>query len=141
MTSRRESIMAHITSLLAGTVGVSTRIYRSRTEAFARAESGAIVIEPGIDRAQVIANCKLEWSLEVNIAVYFRGAIPDQLADPTIVSLHSKVMADRTLGGRAIDIVPTSVDPQIQPGDQPSAWIVCAYLVRYRTSAAAINAA
>lgn len=141
MTSRRESIMAHITSTLAGTVGVSGRIYRSRVEAFARAESGAMVIEPGPDRAQVIANCKLEWSLEVNIAVYFRGAIPDQLADATIVSLHSKLMADRTLGGRAIDIVPTSVDPQIQASDQPSAWIVCGFLVRYRSSAAAIDVA
>lgn len=141
MTSRRESIMAHITSTLAGTVGVSSRIYRSRSEAFARAESGAMVIEAGTDRAQVIANCKLEWSLDVNIAIYFRGAVPDQLADPTIVSLHSKLMADRTLGGRAIDIVPTSVDPQIVAGDQPSAWIVCSYTVRYRSSAAAIDVA
>lgn len=141
MTSRRESIMAYITSTLAGTVGVSTRIYRSRTEAFARSESGSLVIEPGTDRAQVIANCKLEWSLDVNIAVYFRGAIPDQLADATIVSIHSKLMTDRTLGGRAIDVVPVLVDPQVQVGDQPSAWIVCSFMVRYRTSAAAINAA
>ena len=135
MASKRESILAHIATTLAGTVGVSTRIYRSRTEAFSRSESGAIVIEPGPDNAQAYSTCKIDWSLDVVIAVYFRGLIPDQLADPTIVSLHSKLMADRTLGGRALDIMPRSVVPQIDKADQAAAWIVSTYTVRYRTSA------
>lgn len=135
MASKRESILAHIATTLAGTVGVSSRIYRSRTEAFARNESGAIVIEPGTDIANAITTCKIDWTFDVLIAVYFRGAIPDQLADPTIVSLHSKLMADRTLGGRALDIMPRSVVPQLESGDQPIAWIVSTYAVRYRTSA------
>jgi hypothetical protein len=135
MSSKREQILAHIATTLAGTVGVSSRIYRSRVEAFARNESGAIVIEYGRDTAQTYSTCKLDWTLQVLIAVYFRGAIPDQLADATIVSLHSKLMADRTLGNRVMDIIPTSVDPQLEKADQPAAWIVCAYEVRYRTMA------
>ena len=131
--SKREAILAAVATALVNTAGVSGRVYRSRMEAFARNEAPAIVIEPGPDRAQTYSTCKLDWTLDVLIAVYARGAIPDQLADPVIVDLHSKLMADRTLGNRVIDIVPTIVDPQLQAGDLPSSWTVCTYQVRYRT--------
>jgi hypothetical protein len=49
-------------------------------------------------------------------------------------------MADRTIGGLAIDIVPTSVDPQLESADQPALWMVCTYQVRYRTTASDLTA-
>jgi hypothetical protein len=136
MPSKRESILAAVATTLAGTTGVGTRIYRSRVEAFARNEAGAIVIEPGTDSAseELVSNCKIDWRLPVLIAVYTRGAIPDQLADPIIISLHSKLMADRTLGGLVMDIFPGTVDPQMEKADQPALWTVCTYNVRYRSS-------
>lgn len=133
MASKREQIIAAVTSTLAGTANVGTRIYRSRVDAFARAEAPALVIQPGQDRAQTYSTCKLDWTLDLIIAVYTRGTIPDQLADPIVVSLNSKLMADRTLGGRAMDIVPTLVDPQFDKADQTALWTVCTYQVRYRT--------
>ena len=133
MASKREQIMAAIAATLAGTAGVSTRIYRSRVDAFARAEAPAIVVQPGQDRALTYSTCKLDWTLDVVVAVYTRGTIPDQLADPIIVSLNSKLMADRTLGGLVMDIVPTVVDPQFDKADQTALWSVCTYQVRYRT--------
>ena len=51
MTTKRESILADIAASLAGTVQVGSRIYRSRVEAIARAESPAIVIEPILNLA------------------------------------------------------------------------------------------
>jgi hypothetical protein len=136
MPSKRESILAAIATTLVGTTGVSTRIYRSRVEAFARNEAPAIVIEPGTDSAseELVSNCKIDWRLPVLIAVYTRGAIPDQLADPIIISLHSKLMTDRTLGGLAMDIFPGTVDPQMEKADQPALWTVLTYNVRYRSS-------
>ena len=82
MTLKRESILAAITTTLAGTVGVGPRIYRSRVEAFARNEAPAILIEPAADTAQdpPISNCHIDWRLTVDVAVYTRGAIPEQLA-------------------------------------------------------------
>lgn len=134
MPSKREQILTAVAAALAGTVGVGSRIYRSRVEAFARNEAPAIVVEPGQDRAVPYSICKLDWTLDVLVAVYARGPIPDQLADATIVSLHSKLMADRTLGGLVIDIIPSSVNPQFEAADQPAAWILCTYQVRYRTA-------
>jgi hypothetical protein len=45
MSTKREQILARIMTNLIGTVGVSTRIYRSRVEALARSESPAIIVE------------------------------------------------------------------------------------------------
>jgi hypothetical protein len=134
MATRRERILRAITTALAGTTGVGTRIYRSRVTALARQESPAIVIEPISDTAeQNTALPRLDWSLTVRIAVVVRGDVPDQLADATVESLHAKVMADLTLGGYAIDVQPQSVNFELIDADQPAGVISCDFLVRYRT--------
>lgn len=135
MTTRRETILTAVRTALTGTAQVSTRIYRSRVEPMARAESPAIVIEPVNDTAEQNTSLPtLDWSLTVRISVIVRGAIPDQLADPIVESLHSKLMADLTLGGVAIDIQPQSVNFEMVEADQPAGVISCDYLIRYRSS-------
>ena len=136
MSTKREQILAAIATTLEGTADVGTRIYRSRVEAFARNEAPALVIEPGTDSAaeEQVSTCKIDWRLPVLIAVYTRGPIPDQLADPIIASIHSQLMADRTLGGLVMDIWPGTVDPQMEKADQPALWTVLTYSVRYRSS-------
>lgn len=133
---KRESIVAAVTSALAGTTGVSTRIYRSRAEAFARDEAPAIIIEPAADipRGEPVSTCKIDWTLTIAVIVYTRGAIPDQLAAPIIGSLHSKLMADRTLGGLALDVWPGQVLHQKEQADQTAGWTTCNYTIRYRSS-------
>ena len=140
MTTKRESILTAIAATLVGTTGVSTRIYRSRVEPITRGESPAIVIEPISDSAQQnTALPTLDWSLVVRVAVIVRGNIPDQLADPTVESLHAKMMADLTLGGYAIDVQPQSVSFELVEADQPAGVIACDFLVRYRTEVANLS--
>lgn len=135
MTTRRENILATLRTTLTGTAGVSTRIYRSRVEPISRGESPAIVLEPVSDQALTdISFCKTDWSLTVRVSVIVRGAIPDQQADPIIESLHSKLLADLTVGGYAMSIEPQSVQFDMLEADQPSGVISCDYLIRYRTS-------
>jgi len=135
MTTKRESILAAIATALAGTVQVGGRIYRSRVEPLARGESPAIVIEPISDNAEQNTSLPtLDWSMTVRVAVIVRGLVPDQLADPIIEDMHSKIMADLTLGGYAIDVQPEGVNFEMLEADQPAGVISCNYLVRYRTS-------
>jgi hypothetical protein len=137
MTTRRESVLAAVRTALTGTVQVGTRIYRSRVEPMARAESPAIVVEPISDQAQQNTSLPtLDWSLTVRIAVIIRGAVPDQLADPIVEDLHGKLMADLTLGGYAMDVQPQAVNFELLEADQPAGVISCDYLIRYRTSVA-----
>jgi len=137
MTTKREQILGAIATALAGTTGVSTRIYRSRVEAVARGESPAIVIEPLTDTpAQNTSLPTLDWTLRVRISVIVRAAVPDTTADATIESLHSKLMADLTLGGYAIDVQPAQTTFNFFEADQPAGVIFCEYEVRYRTRVA-----
>lgn len=133
--TKREQILAAIRSALTGTTGVSTRIYRSRVEPMARQESPAIVVEPLKDKAEQNTSLPtLDWSLLVRVAVVIRANVPDQAADPVVESLHSKLMADLTLGGLAMDIQPIQVEFQAIEADVPAGVVMCDYLVRYRTS-------
>jgi len=132
MASREEQILAHIATTLAATTGIGT-VYRSRMEAFSRDEAPALVVEPLGSRCQPYSTCKLDWSVDVAIVVHTRGPIPDQLADPIRVSAHALLMADRSLGGLAIDIMPTTSDPQLDKADLMSLWQVNTYQVRFRT--------
>lgn len=135
MTTKREQILQAIVTTLAGTAGVGSRIYRSRVDPLSRAESPALIVEPVNDAPRQNTSLPtLDWSLTVRVAVIVRGNIPDQLADPIVEDLHSKLMADLTLGGYAIDIQPQSVNFEMVDADQPAGVISCDYLVRYRTS-------
>ena len=134
MTTKRESILAAVKTALTGTAGVGTRIYRSRVDPLSRGESPAIIIEPVSDTPEQNTSLPtLDWTMTVRITVIERADIPDQAADDTIESLHSKIMADLTLGGYAHDVVPVRTEFEFIEADKPSGLISCEYEIRYRT--------
>ena len=135
MASKREDILDAIKTALAGTTGVSTRIYRSRTIPLAqRSQLPALIIEWSSDNPeQNTALPTLDWSLSVSVTVLSSGDVPDSQADDTIISMHSKIMADLTLGGEAIDVQPSTVSFEAIDGDSPIGVTTCEYIVLYRT--------
>lgn len=135
MSTKRESILAAIRTTLTGTTGVGTRIWRTRVEPIPREESPALVVEPLTDTAEITTHlATLTWTLAVRVTVIVRGTIPDQVADPIVQSIHSKLMADYTLGGYAMDIVPIGVTFNFNEADGPAGEIQCDYRVTYRTT-------
>ena len=136
MATKREQILAKIKTNLAGTTGVGTRIYRSRAEAFTRSETPAIIIEPISDTPQDTSSFynSVTHEFRIRITVVARGAVPDNVADPTIESMHTKVLTDPTLGGLSIDIRPSTTSFEILEADQPAGVISCDYEVDYRSS-------
>ena len=140
MTTKRENILATIKTTLANTTGVGTRIYRSRVEPLSRGESPAIVIEPISDDAdQNTSMPTLDWTLRIRVSVIERSSIPDQAADDTIESLHSKIMSDLTVGGYAIDVQPVRTEFEFIEADQPLGVISNEYEIRYRTQVADLS--
>lgn len=134
MASKRETILQRIVTALAGTSGVGSRIYRSRVEPLARGEAPAIVVEPVSDSATQDTLGTLRWTMNVRVAVIVRGAVPDQLADPVMLDVHSKLMADATLDGYAIDLLPTTVSFESIEADQPAGVVSAEFAVTYRTA-------
>ena len=141
MSTKREQILQAIRATLTGTAGVGNRIYRSRVEPLARSESPAVIVEPLKDRCEQNTSLPtLDWSLLVRVAVVVRANVPDQAADPVVDSLHSRLMADLSLGGLAIDIQPFQVEFQSIEADVPAGVVMCDYLVKYRTSVTDLGA-
>ena len=135
MPTLREQILTNIRTTLTGTTGVGTRIYRSRVEPLARAESPAIIVEPVSDTpTQNTSLPTLDHALLVRIVVIMRNAVPDQAADPILDSLHKKLMADLTVGGLAIDIQPGPTEFTLEQADTAVGVIFCLFRVLYRTS-------
>ena len=135
MTTKRETILARIATVLAGTTGVSNRIFRSRTTAFTRGETPSIVIEPQRDTVEQTTSLPtLDHQLTVRISVIVRSTTPHQTADPVVESLHSKLMADLTLNGNAIDIQPADTFFDFLDADQAGGIFGCEYEIRYRTN-------
>lgn len=132
--SRRETILARIVTALAGTTGVSSRIYRSRVEPLARGEAPALVVEPISDQATQDTLGTLLWVMTVRVAIIVRGNVPDQLADPIITDVHAKLMGDATLGGYVIDMLPTTVSFENLEADQPAGVVSAEFAVTYRTA-------
>jgi magnesium-transporting ATPase (P-type) len=87
-----------------------------------------------VAREEPVSNCRIDWRLPVAITVHTRGPIPEQLAGPIIADVHSRLMADRSLGGLAMDIWPADVNHQREQADATAGWTTCTYTVRYRTS-------
>jgi len=136
MASKREQILAALKTQLTGTTGVGTRIYRTRVTPTARNESPAIVIEPINDQPNVNSATyeKIDWTLRIRVVVIVRGEIPDNIADATINSLHTKLVNDPTIGGLALDIRPSTTSFEAIDADQPAGVIFCEYEIDYRTA-------
>ena len=136
MSTKRETILSKLITQLAGTEGVGTRIYRSRVTPVDRAEGTVLIVEPITDSCEVRRN-NLQWTLTVRLSVISRGSktvTADQAADPTVKSIHDKIMADITINGKAIDTTPRNVSFDLIDGDQPSGVVSCDYIIIYQTS-------
>jgi len=110
---------------------VGTRIYRDRPEPLARNEMPALVISPEQEDDTTDALPFTRCSLKVNIDVLVNGAKLSALADPIRVSVHSKVMADRSLNGLVHDIQRNGSRWDANSGD--IGVLRMQYLVSFRT--------
>ncbi len=132
--SKRETILARMVSVLAGTTQVGSRIYRSRVTPIMRGESPAMVVEPVSDTATQDTLGTLQWQMTVRVAVIVRSETPDQAADAIVADVHSKLMSDSTLGGYVTDMLPTTTSFELLEADQPAGVVSMEFAVTYRTA-------
>jgi hypothetical protein len=100
MDSIQEQIMQRALALLLASGSLAEdRVYRSRTEAFNREETPAIVIRPDLEtterESEGVDRCQFELSVEILARESSDGAIPwDKTADQVKVAAHAALMAD-----------------------------------------------
>lgn len=92
----------------------------------------ALIVTPdGEDPGEDVSGIT-EKRLTVLVSVYVRGAVPDQLADGIVESVHSKLMAEPTLGGLAMDISEGGTNWDMDEADQTAAIVSMRFVVWYR---------
>ena len=133
LTTLRENILDDIVSNLAGTTQRRNAHLRSRVVPLQRGESPALVVEAISDTPEQNTSFRRWTGRSLCVSVINTGDKPDEVADPIVESLHSKIMADLTLGGYAIDVQPGTTTFEMVDADQPAGVIGVEYLVRYRT--------
>lgn len=138
--TRRETILQAIVAALQGTAQVGSRIYRSRAQAFIRNEAPALIIEPLQDDPNNDCLPKLDWTLQVQIAIYTRGIPADQLADPIVESIHTQLVGNQPLLGLITGIKPGRTSFLVVDADQDAGVTSLIYEVRYRTAFANLAA-
>ena len=131
--------MQALKTALNGTTQVGSRIYRSRVAALARAECPAVSIEPLRDTPTNNVLPKLDHLLIVQIAVFVRGSIADQLADPIIEDIHRKLISNAPLNALLTGLEPGTTNWLLLDGDQDIGVITLDYEVRYRTTFADLS--
>ncbi len=139
--TKRESILQALKSKLVSVTGVpNADVYRSRVVPFTRARVPAIVIEPVQDTPDINATPGLiDWALTFRVDVIVRGDVPDQVADPIVESVHSKIMSDTGLAGLSMDILPGQTSYELIESDKPTGIISMIFVVKYRTDTQSIG--
>jgi len=137
--SQRENILAAVTTLLTGVSGAT--VYRSREAPVDRTEGVTIVVAPEEESVELKGSGQglVLRSLTIVIRVITRGAIPDQVADPYLVSAHGLLMANATLGGLAALITETSTRFDFEMADQTALATELRYEIRYHTLASSLT--
>ena len=137
MATKREAILSRLVTQLAGTTDCGTRIYRSRVTALNNRSGNSLIIEPISCSCNVnVSTPFCDWSLTVRVSILAVGdssTSADSAADSSVESMYSKMMADLTVNGNAIDIQCDSTDFEMIDADQPTAFISTTFRIRYRT--------
>jgi hypothetical protein len=133
MTTKGETVLQTIMTLLTAIGGLT--VVRSRTEAINRAESPMVVVKPVQMTPDYNVIDFAEWTQQYSVEIYTRGDIPDGLADPFVQSIYAALLADRSLGGKVMDIQAVSVTWDVIDGDQSIGITDMRFATLYRTKA------
>lgn len=134
MASKREQIVQAIMNRVANVAGVGGRVYRSQADPNNRDLSPFVAVQWTSEQPAPETVPQLERVLNVEVSVYTRDDIPDQAADNILVSAHSLIMADTSLGGLAIDMRLEDANSEIIAADFPAAKVTHNYSVKFRHS-------
>ena|SRR3972149_3739052 len=129
--SPRETIMQFLKAELDG-IGAGVDVYRSRLVPVTRTANKALLLYWSRDQIiEATVGNTLIRQLTVHTDIIARGALPDSLADATVVAAHAIVMADPTCNGASGDIEEIDMRAELESADQDAAIVRRAYVVKY----------
>lgn len=129
MSSKRELIIQAIVAAVDAVPGLN--VYRSRVLAMGESKLPAAVVSPATNQPVEGVVGMADNVLEIELAIRVAGT--DAAADPFIVAAHAALMADRTLGGHAIDIAQRDSAWAFSAEGKDLCELRATYAIHYRT--------
>ena len=96
----------------------------------------AIAIEEGDEPAPNLDGLirTAERRINIDVHVVTKSSAPLRTADPALVESYNRIMADRTLGGLALDIQEGDTQRRRSAAERPVGAITKTYTVEFRTA-------
>jgi len=139
MASRAEAITQAIVAALTSPAMSSVpadQVYRDLDRALDAAVPVALVVDSGDEPAPDLTTLSIAYrTLSVRVVVLARGGSAASLADAPMLEAYSRIMADKTLGGLALDITEGDTQRQTHALETGVAAVAKSYLIQYRTLA------
>ncbi|HEY5564227.1 MAG TPA: hypothetical protein VIL33_01465 [Rhodothermia bacterium] len=134
--SKREQILDAVMAALTNVTGVdNANVYRSRSIALARDKHPALIVEPINDTPDNPNIHRLNWTLTFQVMVMYRtDSAPDEAADDTVASVHSKIMASSSLEALVSNLLPGPVDWEFTGADKPLGVVRMQFQASYITT-------
>ena len=138
MTSKALQIAQAIETVLtvpAMTAVPAASVYADPLDALEHETFPAVAVELGDEDEPIeVATGVLARSLEITITVLSNGSAPFVRADAPLVEAHSRIFADRTLGGLALDIAEGPTRRQREGMGEGVGSSAKTYRIQYRTT-------
>lgn len=143
MPSRAEQITQAVVAALT-TPALSSvpaaQVYRDLDRAIDANVAAALVVESGDEPAPNLATLGIAYRvLDIRVTALAKGASPATLADAPMLEAYGRIMADRTLGGLAMDITEGDTQRQTNVLETGLAAAARIYRIQYRTAATALE--
>ncbi len=139
MTSKRETILAAITTLLE-TIPGTGGVFRAKQPPIVRDDNPIIVFDWSGEIPNETVIPFMDWQLSVRIEIVARGIIPDQVADPIINLVYAALMSNPTISGNAMDTFPVQVGNNPVEVDNGGTVIIMDFRIKHRTAYADMTA-
>lgn len=138
MTSKAEAITQAIVAALTVPAMSSVpagRVYRDLHGALQSDLLPAVAVETGDESTPERRTTRHKLRvLDVQVTVVAKGASPYTIADPALVEAFSRLMADRTLGGLALELQEGPTRRERGPAEEQVGAITKTYQVQYHTT-------
>lgn len=132
--SKREQVISAFVAALAGTTGVSNRIFRNRLDPMSQSELPAVVVRPLTDESTQTTIPYLDWELTLEVAIVASGEVPDAICDPILADINNRLVTDAPLAGLIKDFDLVQVTWEFNNTDRLSCAAIARYIVKYRST-------